>query len=64
LLGSRSKQPIEVALGRFGEGGSGVRLGKLSSGEWASVELPADSAPDRWWVVLDGPAYVCPLAAG
>jgi hypothetical protein len=64
LLGSRSKQPIEVSLGRFGEGGAGVRLGKLSPGEWASVDLPADSAPDRWWVVLDGPAYVCPLAAG
>jgi hypothetical protein len=64
LLGSRSKQPIEVSLGRFGEGGPGVRLGKLSPGKWASVELPADSAPDRWWVVLDGPAYVCPLAVG
>jgi hypothetical protein len=64
LLGSRSMQPIEVSLGRFADGGPGVRLGKLSPGEWASIDLPADSAPDRWWVVLDGPAYVCPLAAG
>jgi hypothetical protein len=64
LLGSRSKQPIEVSLGRFGDGGPGVRVGKLSPGEWASIDLPADSAPDRWWVVLDGPAYVCSLAAG
>jgi hypothetical protein len=63
LLGSRSKQPIEVSVGRFGTGGAGVGLGRLGPGDWARVELPPDSAPDRWWIVLDGPAYVCPLAA-
>jgi hypothetical protein len=62
LLGSRSKRPIEVSLGRFGKGGPGVRLGKLEPGAWTSLALPPDSAPDRWFVVIDGPAYVCPLA--
>lgn len=64
LLGSRSKQPIAVALGRFGKGGPGVGLGKLRPGGWASLPLPTDAAPDRWWVVVDGPTYVCPPAAG
>jgi hypothetical protein len=63
LFGSRSKRPVEVSVGRFGRGGPGVRLGKLGPGEWASLALPADSAPDRWFVVVDGPTYVCPLAA-
>lgn len=64
LLGSRSRQPIEVALGRFGKGGPGVKVGKLEPGEWANLTLPADSAPDRWWVVVDGATYVCPPGTG
>jgi hypothetical protein len=64
LLGSRSKQPVEVSLGRFGIGGTGVRLGRLELGEWASLALPADSAPDPWFVVVNGPVYVCPLGHG
>jgi hypothetical protein len=63
LLGSRSEQPIDVSLGRFGTGGPGVKLGTLPAARWASLALPADSAPDRWFVVVDGPIYVCPLAA-
>lgn len=63
LLGSRARRPIEVAVGRFGKGGPGVRLGKLDPAAWATLTLPPDSAPDRWFVVLDGPAYVCPLSA-
>jgi len=63
LLGSRSKRPIDVALGRFGTGGPGVKLGTLPAGKWASLALPADSASDPWFVVVDGPTYVCPLAA-
>jgi hypothetical protein len=63
LLGSRAKRPIEVAAGRFGEGGPGVRVGELGSGTWAKLSLPADAAPDRWWLVVDGPAYVCPFDA-
>jgi hypothetical protein len=64
LLGSRSRRPIDVSLGRFAKGGPGVRLGVLDPGEWARVALPPDSAPDAWWLVVDGPAYACPLAAG
>lgn len=60
LLGSRAERPIDVLLGRFGKGGPGVRVGRIPPGSWATLALPADSAPDRWWVVLDGPAYVCP----
>lgn len=63
LLGSRAKQPIDVSLGRFGTGGAGVSLGSLDPGDWASIELPPDAAPEQWWIVLDGPVYVCPLAA-
>jgi hypothetical protein len=63
LLGSRSEQPVDVSLGRFGAGGPGVKLGTLPAGKWASLALPADSAPDRWFVVVDGPVHVCPLAA-
>lgn len=61
LLGSRGARPIDVAVGRFGKGGPGLTLGELEVGDWARLELPADAAPDRWFVVLDGPAYVCPL---
>jgi len=61
LLGSRASKPIEIAVGRFGLGGPGIEVGKLEPGRWATLKLPADSAPDRWWVVVDGPTYVCPL---
>src|SRR5881394_57999 len=63
LLGSRSEQPIDVSLGRFSTGGPGVKFGTLPAGKWASLVLPADSAPDSWFVVVDGPTYVCPLTA-
>lgn len=63
LLGSRAMRPIKVSVGRFGKGGPGVVLGKLGAAEWAQLAFPRDSAPDRWFVVLDGPAYVCPLGA-
>jgi hypothetical protein len=62
LLGSRAERPIEVAVGRFGKGGPGLVLGKLGAGEWARLEFPPDVAPDRWFVVLDGPAYACSLS--
>lgn len=61
LLGSQSKHEIEVAVGRFGSGGSGVELGKLGPERWAKLALPRDSAPDRWWVAVDGPVYACAL---
>jgi hypothetical protein len=63
LLGSRTQRPIAVAAGRFGEGSSGVEVGELKPGAWAELSLPIDAAPDRWWLVVDGPVYVCPLGA-
>ena len=60
LLGSRAERPIEIAVGRFGTGGGGVKLGKLAAGKWANLALPPDLASEPWWVALDGPAYVCP----
>jgi hypothetical protein len=63
LLGSRAVHTIEIAAGRFGKGGPGLKLGVLQPGEWASVMLPPDSAPDHWFFIVDGPAYVCPLVA-
>ncbi len=60
LLGSRAERPISVAVGRFGKDGPGLALGKLRAGEWARLAFPPDAAPDRWFVVLDGPAYACP----
>lgn len=63
LLGSRSAHPIEIAVGRFGKGGPGLKVGTLQPGKWASVSLPRDSASDRWFFTVDGPAYVCPLTA-
>ncbi|MET0306848.1 MAG: hypothetical protein ABW196_11580 [Solirubrobacterales bacterium] len=61
LLGSRAARPVEVAVGRFGKGGPGLVLGELPPGKWAQVTFPPDAAPDRWWVVVDGPVYACPL---
>ena len=61
LLGSRARRPTGVSLLRFATGGSGFRVGRLPAGRWGRLRLPADSAPDPWFVVLDGPAYVCPL---
>lgn len=63
LLGSRARRPIAVAVGRFGEGSVGVKVGELEPGAWAELPLPADAAPDRWWFVVDGPVYVCPPGA-
>lgn len=63
LLGSRSKRPVEVAIGRFGKGGQGVRLGRLEPGRWGRLSVPRDGAPDPWWAVVDGPVYVCPVTA-
>jgi hypothetical protein len=62
LLGSRAQRPVRVGLGRFGTGGAPVALGKLQPGEWADLRIPPDIAPDRWWVTVDGPVYVCPPA--
>ncbi len=64
LLGSRAGRPIHVSLGRFANGGPGVSLGSLPPRHWAALALPKDSASDPWWVVIDGPVYVCPLPAG
>ena len=61
LLGSRVERPIDVAVGRFGVGGPGLPLGELGQGKWAQVTFPPDAAPDRWWLVVDGPVYACPL---
>ena len=63
VLGSLARRPVEVAVGRFGIGGAGVSLGELEPGEWADLRIPPDSAPDRWWVTVDGPVSVCPPAA-
>lgn len=63
LLGSRSGRATHVALGRFAQGGAGVKLGTLPAHSWATLALPRDSAPERWWVVVDGPTYVCPVSA-
>jgi len=63
-LGSLARRPVEVAVGRFAQGGSGIRLGRLTAGEWASLEIPHDRAGERWWAVVDGPVRVCPLTGG
>lgn len=62
-LGSLAQRPVEVAVGRFGTGGAGISLGRLEPGEWADLRIPPDSAPDRWWVTVDGPVSVCPRAS-
>lgn len=63
LLGSLARRPVHVTAGRFGTGGVGVPLGALDPGEWADLTIPADAAPDRWWVTVDGPVSVCPPAS-
>lgn len=63
LLGSRASHPVQVAVGRFGKEGPGFKVGTLRPGEWGSVSIPADATPDRWFFVVDGPVYVCPLSA-
>lgn len=62
LLGSRAGRPIHVGLSRFSRRGEPVPMGKLEPGEWATLRVPADSAPDRWRVTVDGPVRVCPPA--
>ena len=64
LLGSRAGRPVKVGVGRFGTGGASVSIGKLAPGQWADLKIPADDAPERWWVTVDGPVYACPPAAG
>jgi len=60
LIGSRAKQPVSVSLSRFSLGGSGLELGTLAPGQWATLALPADAAPDRWRAIVNGPVYRCP----
>jgi len=60
LLGSRAGRPVHVGVGRFAKGGDPVPLGKLEPGEWATLRIPPDAAPDKWWVTVDGPVHVCP----
>lgn len=60
LLGSRTGRPVQVGVGRFAKGGASVPIGTLQPGEWANLRIPTDSAPDRWWVTVDGPVHVCP----
>ncbi len=64
LLGSRSSSPVYVGVGRFANRGEPVPLGKLKPGEWALLRIPPDSAPERWWVTVDGPVHVCPPGSG
>jgi hypothetical protein len=64
LLGSLAKRLVKVGVGRFGTGGAPVPIGRLQPGEWADLRIPPDAAPDRWWVTVDGPVYVCPPASG
>ena len=52
--------PVHVGVGRFAKGGDPVPMGKLQPGEWANLRIPTDSAPDKWWVTVDGPVRVCP----
>lgn len=62
LVGSNSNQEVNISVGRFGYGGSGVSLGKLKKrGDWATVRTPKDAARDPWWVVVNGPVRVCSL---
>lgn len=64
LLGSRASRPVHVGVGRFARGGEPVPLGGLAPGKWADLRIPPDSAPDRWWVTVDGPVRVCPPSSG
>ncbi len=64
LLGSRSGRPLKVSIGRFGRGGPGVGIGRLEPDRWARLATPPDAAPDRWWAIVSGPIYVCPLRSG
>jgi hypothetical protein len=60
LLGSRGGE-VKVGLSRFSAGRYDVPVGRLRAGEWATLRIPPDSAPDPWLAVVSGPVYVCPL---
>lgn len=62
LLGSHVGRPVHVGVGRFAKGGDPVPIGTLRPGEWANLRIPPDSAPERWWVTVDGAVHVCPPA--
>lgn len=60
VLGARG-QTVQVSLSRFGLNVPGVSLGTLRPGEFATLRIPPDAAPDPWRAVVSGPVYVCPL---
>jgi hypothetical protein len=60
VLGAQGKT-VQVGLSRFGPNAPGVSLGTLQPGEFATIRIPPDAAPDPWRAVVDGPVYVCPL---
>jgi len=60
LLGSRGGE-VELGLSRFSAGRYDVPVGRLPAGEWATLRIPPDSAPEPWLAIVSGPVYVCPL---
>jgi hypothetical protein len=64
-LENRSPEPVNVGLGRFGEGFP-VSLGPLPAGGRSALTVPTDRSPRPWSLGLQGsgPVQLCTTAAG
>lgn len=58
-----SSAPASASLRRFAATPTAAPLGRLSPGRFASLNIPADSAPQPWHAVIhtSGQVTVCPL---
>jgi hypothetical protein len=52
-----------IGLRRFAGSGPGVPLARLRTGGWAGIELPADAAPEPWWLVTKSPVTTCSISS-
>ena len=52
-----------IGLRRFAGSGSGVPIARLRTGGWASIELPADAAPEPWRLVTKSPVTTCSVSS-
>jgi hypothetical protein len=58
VFGPAGPRSVKLGLRRFAGEESG-ELEELRPGDWRSLEVPPDAAPERWHGVIDAPLRVC-----
>jgi hypothetical protein len=59
LLRPTSGNQTSLWLARFADSPRSVGIDYLPEGRWSELNIPADEAPERWRVTVDGPVTAC-----